>query len=43
MVMGRYELVGHVVPLDGGLELLRAFVVQDVVPGDDSGCAQMVN
>ena len=43
VVMGRDKLVGHVVTFDGVLELIRAFVVQDVVLGDDVGCVQAVN
>ena len=43
VVMGWDKLVGHVVTFDGGFELLRAFVVQDVVLGNDGGCVQAVD
>ena len=43
VVMGRDKLVGHVITCDGGLKLIRAFVVQDVVLGDNVGCVQAVN
>ena len=43
VVMGQDKLVGHVVTFDGGLELIRAFVVQDVMLGDNVGCVQAVN
>jgi hypothetical protein len=42
VVMGRDKLIGHVVIFDGGLEILGAFVVQDVVLGDDV-CVQAVD
>ncbi len=43
VVMGRDKLVGHVVTFDGGFEHLRAFVVQDVLLGNDVGCVQVVD
>ena len=43
VVMRRDKLVGHVVTLDGGFEVLRAFIVQNVVFGDNVGCTQPVD
>ena len=43
VVMGRDKLVDHVVTFDGGLELHQAFVVQDVLLGNDVGCVQVVD
>ena len=43
VVMGRDKLVGHVVTFDGGFELLRAFVVQDVFARLDASTVEMAH